>query len=39
MTALKMLAKKCRAKHILKDNNPGIGLINRLDKLEKGSKY
>jgi hypothetical protein len=36
---LKMLAKKCRAKHIFKNNNPDIGLINRLDKLEKGSKY
>lgn len=36
---LKMLAKKCRAKHILKNNNPDIGLINRLDKMEKGSKY
>ena len=36
---LKMLAKKCRAKHILKNNNPDIGLINRLDKLEKGSKF
>ena len=36
---LQMLAKKCRAKHILKNNNPDIGLINRLDRLEKGSKY
>jgi hypothetical protein len=36
---LKMLAKKCRAKHILKNNNPDIGLINRLEKLEKGAKY
>lgn len=36
---LKMLAKKCRAKHILKSNNPDIGLLNRLDKLEKGLKY
>ncbi|OFX18085.1 MAG: hypothetical protein A2033_18815 [Bacteroidetes bacterium GWA2_31_9] len=36
---LKMLAKKCRAKHIFKNNNPDIGLINRLDKLEKGLKY
>jgi hypothetical protein len=35
---LKMLAKKCRAKHIMNNNNPDIGLINRLDKLEKGSK-
>ncbi len=36
---LQMLAKKCRAKHILNNNNPDIGLINRLDRLEKGSKY
>ncbi|KAB7729938.1 DUF4062 domain-containing protein [Rudanella paleaurantiibacter] len=36
---LKMLAKKCRAKHILKNNNPDVGLINRLDRLEKGSRY
>lgn len=36
---LKMLSKKCRAKHILKNNNPDLGLINRLDKLEKGLKY
>ncbi len=36
---LKMLAKKCRAKHILKNNNPDIGLMNRLDKLDKGLKY
>lgn len=36
---LKMLANKCRAKHILKNNNPDIGLINRLDRMEKGSKY
>jgi hypothetical protein len=36
---LQMLAKKCRAKHILNNNNPDIGLINRLDRLEKGSKH
>jgi len=36
---LKMLAKKCRAKHLLNHNNPDIGLIKRLNKLEKGSKY
>lgn len=36
---LKLLAKKCRAKHLLNANNPDIGLINRLDKMEKGSKY
>jgi len=36
---LKLLAKKCRAKHILKNNNPDIGLIKRLDRLEKGSRY
>jgi hypothetical protein len=36
---LKMLAKKCRAKHLLNNNNPDIGLLNRLDKLDKGSKY
>ena len=36
---LQMLAKKCRAKHILKNNNPDLGLINRLDRLEKGLKH
>lgn len=36
---LKMLSKKCRAKHIFKNNNPDIGLIKRFDRLEKGSKY
>jgi hypothetical protein len=36
---LKLLAKKCRAKHILKNNNPDLGLLNRLDKMEKGLKY
>ncbi len=36
---LKMLAKKSRAKHIYETNNPDIGLINRLDKMEKGGKY
>ena len=35
---LKLLAKKCRAKHILKNNNPGIGLINQLDKLKREGK-
>lgn len=39
VSKLKMLAKKCRAKHILNNNNPDIGLINRLEKLENGSKY
>lgn len=37
--SLKMLAKKCRAKHLLNSNNPDMGLIKRLDRLEKGSKY
>ncbi|MCE3278334.1 MAG: hypothetical protein K0S44_525 [Bacteroidetes bacterium] len=36
---LRILAKKCRAKHILNNNNPDMGLMKRLDKLEKGSKY
>lgn len=36
---LKMLGKKCRAKHIFKNNNPNQGLINRLDKLDRGSKF
>jgi hypothetical protein len=36
---LKTLSKKCRAKHFLNHNNPDIGLIKRLDKLEKGLKY
>jgi len=35
---LKMLAKKCRAKHILKNNNPDKGLINQLDRLEREGK-
>jgi|TARA_R100000479_G_scaffold130736_1_gene68774 hypothetical protein len=39
LNKLKMLAKKCRAKHILKNNNPNLGLIKRLDRLEKGSRY
>jgi hypothetical protein len=33
-----MLAKKCRAKHILKNNNPDKGLINQLDRLEREGK-
>ena len=36
---LKLLAKKCMAKHIFKIDNPNTGLINRFDKLDKGSKY
>lgn len=37
---LEMLASKCRAKHIFNKNNPDIGLINRLKKLDGGnSKY
>lgn len=36
---LKVLAKKCRAKHIFNTNNPDLGLLNRLDKLDRGSKY
>jgi len=36
---LEMLASKCRAKHIFKNNNPDLGLINRLKRLEKGAKY
>lgn len=39
LQSLKFLSKKCRAKHILKDDNPDIGLINRLEKLERGSKF
>jgi hypothetical protein len=39
LNKLKMLAKKCRAKHLLNNNNPDIGLINRLDKLERKSKF
>jgi hypothetical protein len=38
LQTLKLLAKKCRAKHILKNNNPDIGLINQLDKLEREGK-
>jgi hypothetical protein len=36
---LEMLASKCRTKHILQKNNPDLGLINRLKKLEDGAKY
>jgi hypothetical protein len=35
---LKLLSKKCRAKHLFKDDNPDIGLINRLSKIEGGLK-
>jgi hypothetical protein len=35
---LKMLGKKCRAKHIFKQNNPDLGLLNRLDRLDRESK-
>ncbi|MEA5080650.1 MAG: DUF4062 domain-containing protein [Dysgonamonadaceae bacterium] len=33
------LASKCRTKHILKSNNPDLGLINRLKKMESGAKF
>jgi len=36
---LGMLASKCRAKNIFNNNNPDLGLINRLKKLEVGDKY
>ncbi len=36
---LELLASKCRAKHIFKTNNPDMGLIKRLKKLDSGSKY
>jgi hypothetical protein len=36
---LEMLASKCRAKHIFKNNNPDSGLINRLKRLDSGGKY
>ena len=38
---IEMLASKCRAKHIFQKNNPDIGLINRLKKMENesNSKY
>ena len=36
---LVLLASKCRAKNIFKNNNPDIGLINRLKKLESGNTY
>lgn len=35
---LELLASKCRAKHIFKKNNPDLGLINRLKKLDGGAK-
>lgn len=34
-----LLMKKCRAKHFLNSNNPDKGLLNRLDKLERGGKF
>ena len=36
---LVLLASKCRAKNIFKNNNPDLGLINRLKRLESGNKY
>lgn len=36
---LKLLAKKCRAKHILNNNNPDVGVMKHLDKLERGSRH
>ena len=36
---IELLAKKCRAKHIFKNNNPNPGLIRRLAKMDKDSKY
>lgn len=36
---LALLASKCRAKNIFKNNNPDLGLINRLKKLESGNVY
>lgn len=36
---LKILSSKCRAKHVYKNNNPDLGLINRMNKLKKGNKY
>ncbi len=38
-SSLRLLASKCRAKNIFKNNNPDIGLINRLKKLENGNKH
>lgn len=37
MQILKMLAKKCRAKHIFKHNNPDLGLLQKLDKMDNGT--
>ncbi len=36
---LEMLSSKCRAKHIFNKNNPDQGLINRMNKIDKGLKY
>lgn len=36
---LQMFASKCRAKNIFKNNNPDLGLIKRLKRLDAGSKY
>ena len=33
------LASKCRAKHIFKSNNPDLGLIKRLKKMDRGAKF
>jgi len=36
---LEILAGKCRAKHIFKKDNPDLGLIKRLNKLDTGAKF
>jgi len=36
---LKFLSRKCRAKHLFKQNNPSLGLMNQLDKVDKGAKF
>jgi hypothetical protein len=37
--SIDLLMKKCRAKHFLNSDNPNKGLLDRLDKLEKGGKF
>ncbi len=34
---INLLLQKCRAKHFLNSNNPDIGLINRMKKLDEGN--
>ena len=33
------LVSKCRAKHLFKKDNPDIGLIKRMEKMDRGAKF